>query len=102
MGGQMEGDDLGQEQFDQEGQDPNQYQLDPNAQVNDDFLGGQQQYEMDDGEPVNQNGMFGQRNEQEEQEPENEDEYFDDAGDIGYLPADHVSKNPLTNFRYSP
>jgi hypothetical protein len=33
----------------------------------------------------------GQMDEQEEQ-PENE-EYFDDAGDIGYLPADHVSFN---------
>jgi len=26
-----------------------------------------------------------------EQEEGAEDEYFDDAGDIGYLPADHVS-----------
>jgi len=25
------------------------------------------------------------------QEEEDVDEYFDDAGDVGYLPADHVS-----------
>ena len=34
--------------------------------------------------------MFGNRN-NEEEEDEAQDEYFDDAGDIGYLPADHVS-----------
>jgi hypothetical protein len=45
---------------------------------------------MDDGE-VNANGMFnGNRGEDEGQEQDQE-EYFDDAGDIGYLPADHVS-----------
>ena len=45
---------------------------------------------MDDGEPVNANGMFGNRGGEEEQQAD-DDEYFDDAGDIGYLPADHVS-----------
>lgn len=45
----------------------------------------------DDGQPVNANGMFnGNRGNEEEEEGE-ADEYFDDAGDIGYLPADHVS-----------
>ena len=29
------------------------------------------------------------------------DQYFDDAGDIGYLPADHVTNNPL-NHRVAP
>ena len=89
----MEGDNLGQEQYPE-----GQYQLDPNAQVNDDFLGGQQQF--DDGEPVNQNGMFGNREQEDQQD--NEDEYFDDAGDIGYLPADHVSKQPFFLTSYSP
>jgi hypothetical protein len=40
---------------------------------------------------VNNQGMFnGNRdgNNVDGQEPE---DYFDDAGDIGYLPADHVS-----------
>lgn len=91
----MEGEELGQGQY-PVGQDPNQYQLDPNAHVNDNFLGGEQQYDMDDGEPVNQNGMFGNRGEEQE-EPENEDEYFDDAGDIGYLPADHPLMTRLQN-----
>ena len=51
---------------------------------------------MDDGQPVNANGMFGggnrdiDENAQDQDEGE-ADEYFDDAGDIGYLPADHVS-----------
>jgi hypothetical protein len=45
--------------------------------------------------------MFGNREEQEE-EPENEDEYFDDAGDIGYLPADHVSIFVKPDPLYSP
>ena len=48
----------------------------------------------DDEEQVNANGMFNADRLGGEQpaneEPEN-DEYFDDAGDIGYLPADHVS-----------
>jgi len=44
----------------------------------------------DDGQPVNANGMFGNRGGEEDDEGE-ADEYFDDAGDIGYLPADHVS-----------
>ena len=35
--------------------------------------------------------MFGNRNAEEEEEENNEEEFFDDAGDIGYLPADHVS-----------
>lgn len=50
----------------------------------------QNQIQEDDGQPVNANGMFGNRGEDEGEEGE-ADEYFDDAGDIGYLPADHVS-----------
>ena len=58
-------------------------------------MGGNQPYgEEDDNEPVNANGMFngnrGNEDQEEEEEPA-EEEYFDDAGDIGYLPADHVS-----------
>jgi len=77
----------------------NQYNIDPNQQVNENFLGsnqyGEQQQMLDDDEQVNANGMFNADRlggEQEPEEPEN-DEYFDDAGDIGYLPADHVSFN---------
>jgi hypothetical protein len=44
--------------------------------------------DMDEGQP----GMFGNRGEEPDAAEEN-DEYFDDAGDIGYLPADHVSFN---------
>lgn len=49
--------------------------------------------DMDDGGPVNANGMFNANRlgGQEDQPEEDVDEYFDDAGDIGYLPADHVS-----------
>lgn len=49
--------------------------------------------DMDDGQPVNENGMFnGNRDIDGADNEEGEaDEYFDDAGDIGYLPADHVS-----------
>jgi len=56
--------------------------IDPNQQINQDFLGGQQppmQDMMDD------RGQFVAPGE----EGEDVDEYFDDAGDIGYLPADH-------------
>lgn len=37
-------------------------------------------------------------------EEQAEDEYFDDAGDIGYLPADHVSyqKFKINIFSFSP
>ena len=42
--------------------------------------------ENDEGQP----GMFGNRGDDGDAGEEN-DEYFDDAGDIGYLPADHVS-----------
>lgn len=35
-------------------------------------------------------GMFNGNRDGEDQD-EDIDEYFDDAGDIGYLPADHVS-----------
>ena len=35
--------------------------------------------------------MFGNRGAEEEEGEGEADEYFDDAGDIGYLPADHVS-----------
>jgi len=69
------------------------YAIDPNQQVDPNFLGGNQGYpeDMDDGE-VNANGMFnGNRGEENEEEEPAEEEYFDDAGDIGYLPADHVS-----------
>jgi hypothetical protein len=44
---------------------------------------------MDDGQPVNANGMFGQGNVDEEEDDEGQEDFFDDAGDIGYLPADH-------------
>lgn len=86
-------EDMGGEMQQQPYNDEDQYGIDPNQQVNDNFLGTNmnQQYgeEMDDGEPVNANGMFGNRGEEDEQA--DEEEYFDDAGDIGYLPADHVS-----------
>lgn len=50
---------------------------------------------MDDGEPVNANGMFNadRLGGEPENDEQDNDEYFDDAGDIGYLPADHVSFN---------
>ena len=55
-------------------------------------MGGDQYgQEMDDGE-VNANGMFNGNRGQEEGQDQDQEEYFDDAGDIGYLPADHVSK----------
>jgi hypothetical protein len=43
--------------------------------------------------PVNGNGMFngGNVGMDDGGAEEDVDEYFDDAGDIGYLPADHVS-----------
>ena len=49
--------------------------------------------EMDDGMEgdYQPNGMFGGGQEGEMDGEEEPDEYFDDAGDIGYLPADHVS-----------
>lgn len=72
-------------------QDPGSYGINPNQQINDNFLGGGNQLQdADDGLPVNANGMFNGNRGQDNQEEENE-EYFDDAGDIGYLPADHVS-----------
>ena len=43
--------------------------------------------DMDEGQP----GMFGNRGGDDDGAGEENDEYFDDAGDIGYLPADHVS-----------
>lgn len=54
---------------------------------------------MDDGGPVNANGMFNaNRMGGEEDQPEEDvDEYFDDAGDIGYLPADHPLMARLQN-----
>lgn len=44
-------------------------------------------------DPVNAQGMFdGARvGMGDDGGDEDVDEYFDDAGDIGYLPADHVS-----------
>ena len=47
--------------------------------------------EMDPEGEYQPNGMFGNAGGQEGEEGEEQDEYFDDAGDIGYLPADHVS-----------
>lgn len=41
--------------------------------------------DMDQGDP----GMF--NGGQDPDGGDEQDEYFDDAGDIGYLPADHVS-----------
>ena len=83
-----------------EGQDQQEFGgIDPNQQINQDFLGGQQQPLMDQG--YNQDlgagegegeGMF--RGDDLGGQPEGDDDvddYFDDAGDIGYLPADHVS-----------
>jgi hypothetical protein len=86
----MGGQEMDEQAYNQDGQ----YGIDPNQQVDDNFLGTNmnQQYgdEMDDGEPVNANGMFGNRGAEDDQQAD-DDEYFDDAGDIGYLPADHVS-----------
>ena len=44
-------------------------------------------------DPVNDQGMFNGANVGmgDDGADEDVDEYFDDAGDIGYLPADHVS-----------
>lgn len=55
--------------------------------------------DMDDGQPVNANGMFGGNRDIEDgdQEEGEADEYFDDAGDIGYLPADHPLMTRLQN-----
>jgi len=47
--------------------------------------------DMGDGQP-NNNAGGGQEN---QDDPE-VDQYFDDAGDIGYLPADHVTPTILT------
>ena len=63
--------------------------------------------ELDDEENYQGNGMFGGNNDDiddEQEQPEEQDEYFDDAGDIGYLPADHVSFkfNPNDSKFYSP
>ena len=53
---------------------------------------GQYGEEMDPDGDYQGTGMFGgNRDIEEDQQPEEQDEYFDDAGDIGYLPADHVS-----------
>ena len=59
--------------------------------------------EMDDPDGEYQgNGMFGgNRDIDDDGQQEEQDEYFDDAGDIGYLPADHVSFLYDFNF-YSP
>jgi len=48
--------------------------------------------ENDEGQP----GMFGNRGDDADAGEEN-DEYFDDAGDIGYLPADHPLMARLQN-----
>jgi len=63
--------------------------------VNDNFLSNNQNYnQLDDDQPVNSHGMFnGNRDATDDQDQA--EEYFDDAGDIGYLPADHVS--PLSH-----
>ena len=46
---------------------------------------------------VNGNGMFNGGMGDDDGGDEDVDEYFDDAGDIGYLPADHVS---FTNYKF--
>lgn len=86
-----------------------QYGIDPNQQINPDFLGGQMppegQYgeEMDPDGDYAGNGMFnGNRDIDEDGQQDEQDEYFDDAGDIGYLPADHVSFNLFLPFSFSP
>ena len=72
-GGDMNNDnDYGDEQFDEDGMN--------DQQLNEDGLMGNQ-------------GANGD-NDQEDGEV---DQYFDDAGDIGYLPADHVRKCTCTH-----
>jgi len=48
-------------------------------------------------------GMFNGNRDGDNDPDEDVDEYFDDAGDIGYLPADHVSFIIIytKNFNYS-
>jgi hypothetical protein len=41
--------------------------------------------------------MFNGNRDGENDPDEDVDEYFDDAGDIGYLPADHVSFKKILN-----
>ena len=54
--------------------------------------------DMDDEGPVNPNGMFNADRLGGQEGPEDDvDEYFDDAGDIGYLPADHPLMARLQN-----
>lgn len=73
------------------------YGIDPSQPINPEFLGGQQPNMgdfggLDDGQPVNANGMFNADNLGNQDMggvDEDVDDYFDDAGDIGYLPADH-------------
>lgn len=62
--------------MDGDGDDPNQQNYE-DGQIDDDG----QQFE-DDGQGDDQGG---------EDEKEGDDEYFDDAAEIGYLPAEHVS-----------
>lgn len=81
-GGQIPDGNYGQMQ----GDDDQGFGIDPNQQINNDFLGSNQPYGGDIGD--DQMGLGGQGDGQIE---EDADEYFDDAGDIGYLPADHVS-----------
>lgn len=105
-------DDMdGQLQEDDDQDQNQQYGIDPNQQINPDFLGGQMQpdgygQEMDDQEDYQGNGMFGGNrdiDDDAQQQEEQQDEYFDDAGDIGYLPADHVSFKFINHSKfYSP
>jgi hypothetical protein len=44
--------------------------------------------------------MFNGNRDGENDPDEDVDEYFDDAGDIGYLPADHVSFKKILNTKF--
>ena len=48
---------------------------------------GNEDYDPNNG---NEGGDDGQNNNGNGGNEENVDQYFDDAGDVGYLPADHV------------
>ena len=100
-------DDMGDQM--QQPDDNQQYGIDPNQQINPDFLGGQMQPdgqygdEMDPDGEYQGNGMFnGNRDIDDDGQGEEQDEYFDDAGDIGYLPADHVSFKNFHPLFFSP
>lgn len=80
------------QQPDMMGQPDGYDQIDPNQQMNADFMMGQPgmpDYQMDDGQQNVFNPDQMQQPMEDMGEGEEVDDYFDDAGDIGYLPADH-------------